>query len=109
MTESYDDEELAARLRAADPASTLPPAAPEGVARLLEETMSHDVLTESRNGNLEVHLPRFRLSDGFGGRPIDAKSQCDCPQREDHRRSKSCRLDPHRSSKLLTRRDGRWA
>lgn len=48
MTESYDDEELAARLRAADPASTLPPAAPDGVARLLEETMSHDVLTESR-------------------------------------------------------------
>lgn len=48
MTESYDDEELAVRLRTADPASTLPSAAPDGVARLLEETMSHDVLTESR-------------------------------------------------------------
>lgn len=48
MTESYDDEELAARLRAADPASALPPVAPERVARLLEETMSHDVLAESR-------------------------------------------------------------
>lgn len=49
MTDSFEhDDELLARLRAADPASSLPPAAPDGVARLLEETMSNDVLTESR-------------------------------------------------------------
>ena len=49
MTGSFEhDDELLARLRAADPASTLPPAAPDRVARLLEETMSNDVLTESR-------------------------------------------------------------
>lgn len=49
MTDSFEhDDELLARLRAADPASTLPPAAPDRVARLLEETMSNDVLTESR-------------------------------------------------------------
>lgn len=51
MTDSFEhDDGLLARLRAADPASTLPPAAPERVARLLEDTMSNDpsVLTESR-------------------------------------------------------------
>ncbi len=49
MTDSFEhDDELRARLRAADPASSLPPAAPDGVSRLLEETMSNDVLTESR-------------------------------------------------------------
>ena len=49
MTDSSEhDDGLLARLRAADPASTLPPAAPDRVARLLEETMSNDVLTESR-------------------------------------------------------------
>ena len=44
---SERDDELLARLRAADPAAPLPPAAPDRVARLLEETMSID-LTESR-------------------------------------------------------------
>lgn len=49
MSDSFEhDDELLARLRAADPASTLPPATPDRVARLLEETMSNDVLTESR-------------------------------------------------------------
>lgn len=49
MTEPFDhDDELLARLRAADPASSLTPVPPEGVARLLEDAMSHDVLTESR-------------------------------------------------------------
>lgn len=46
MTDS--DDELRARLRAADPASSLPPADPSRVARLLEDTMANDVLTESR-------------------------------------------------------------
>lgn len=42
------DDELLARLRAADPASALPPVDPARVAQLLEGTMSHDLLTESR-------------------------------------------------------------
>ena len=52
MNAPDDDQELLARLRSADPATSLPPAAPERVARLLEDTMSHDldtrVGTESR-------------------------------------------------------------
>ena len=47
-----DDDTLRALLHAADPATSLPPADPSRVARLLEETMSSstdgDVLTESR-------------------------------------------------------------
>ncbi|MGH3361095.1 MAG: hypothetical protein ACRDOM_01430 [Nocardioides sp.] len=42
------DEDLAARLRAADPALSLPAAEPERVAGLLEDTMSNDVVTETR-------------------------------------------------------------
>lgn len=42
------DDELRARLRASDPATSLPPAAPDRVARLLEETMSDDATTETR-------------------------------------------------------------
>ena len=46
MTDSsQQDDELRARLRAADPADSLPPADPSRVARLLEETMSHDTTT----------------------------------------------------------------
>lgn len=40
-----NDDELLARLRAADPAASLPPADPGRTARLLEETMSHDLDT----------------------------------------------------------------
>lgn len=47
MTQPSDDE-LTARLRGADPAASLPPTTPERVARLLEEAMSDDVLTETR-------------------------------------------------------------
>ena len=43
-----DDDELRARLRAADPASSLPPADPERVARLLEDVMSTELTTEYR-------------------------------------------------------------
>jgi hypothetical protein len=40
-----NDDELLASLRAADPAASLPPADPGRTARLLEDTMSHDVGT----------------------------------------------------------------
>ena len=46
MTDRYD--ELRDRLRAADPASSLPPADPERVARLLEDVMSTELTTENR-------------------------------------------------------------
>ena len=42
-----DDPELRDRLRAADPASSLPPADPTRVARLLEDTMSSATDTTS--------------------------------------------------------------
>lgn len=49
MSPTDNGDELFARLRDADPAAALPPAPPERVARLLEETMSQDLLThESR-------------------------------------------------------------
>ena len=57
MTQSYDDDQLADRLRAADPASTLPTADPAWVARLLEDTMSNDVLTESRETGTHNRSP----------------------------------------------------
>lgn len=53
MTDMHDDDALRARLRAADPAASLGPADPDGVARLLEVTMSHDTDTlvpERRTG-----------------------------------------------------------
>jgi len=49
MTDSHDvdrDDPLRARLRVADPAASLGPADPDGVARLLEDTMSHDTDTQ---------------------------------------------------------------
>ena len=56
------DEELdRARLRALDPAASLPPADPDWVARLLEDTMSHDVDTplthESRENGTHDRSP----------------------------------------------------
>lgn len=44
----HADRELEALLRAADPASDLPPADPSRVARLLEDTMTDPQLDESR-------------------------------------------------------------
>ena len=46
--EDTDDIELFERLRAHDPAASLPPADPAQVARLLEDTMSHDLDTPTR-------------------------------------------------------------
>ncbi|HEU5037264.1 MAG TPA: hypothetical protein VFT70_09665 [Nocardioides sp.] len=51
MTDDQRDVEqdvLRARLRAADPASSLPPADPERAARLLEDVMSTELTTENR-------------------------------------------------------------
>ncbi len=43
-----NDDELQARMRASDPAASLPPAAPQQVARLLEDVMATELTTESR-------------------------------------------------------------
>lgn len=47
MTDSHDDE-LRNRLHGSDPATSLPPAAPHEVARLLEDVMATELTTESR-------------------------------------------------------------
>lgn len=47
MTDDQRDD-LRDRLRAADPASSLPPAGPERAARLLEDVMSTELTTENR-------------------------------------------------------------
>jgi hypothetical protein len=60
VTTHDGDDELRARLRAADPASALPPADPTRVARLLEETMSNQTdtpLTESRETGTRGRSP----------------------------------------------------
>lgn len=59
MTEPYDadDDALLARLRAADPAASMPPAPPSGVDRLLEETMTHDVQHENRETGTRQRSP----------------------------------------------------
>jgi hypothetical protein len=57
VTHSYDDDELLARLRAADPATSVPAADPASVARLLEDTMSNDVLTETRESGTHNRSP----------------------------------------------------
>lgn len=44
-----NDDELFARLRAADPASSLPPADPSQVARLMEDTMAESRETGTHN------------------------------------------------------------
>jgi len=49
-----NDEELLARLRAADPAASLPPADPGRTARLLEDTMSHDLDTPTATQDTPV-------------------------------------------------------
>src|SRR4051812_48403389 len=53
MSDHHDDrhdvhDDLVARLRASDPARTLPPADPARVARLLEDVMSTELTTENR-------------------------------------------------------------
>lgn len=61
MTDPYDEPELRARLRATDPAASLGPADPDGVARLLEDVMSHDIDTQ---------VPETRQSGTRGRNPL---------------------------------------
>lgn len=57
MSEDRDDA-LRALLRTSDPASSLPPADPARVARLLEDTMSHDTLSsETREAGPRARSP----------------------------------------------------
>lgn len=51
------DDELLARLRAADPAAALPPADPASVDRLLEDTMSNDLQHETRETGARDRSP----------------------------------------------------
>ncbi|MDF1604872.1 hypothetical protein [Nocardioides sp. YIM 152315] len=51
------DDELLARLRAADPATSLPPADPEGTARLVEDVMSTELTTENRETGTRQRSP----------------------------------------------------
>jgi hypothetical protein len=48
MSDEPEDTELFERLRAHDPAASLPPAEPAQVARLLEEAVSHDLDSPTR-------------------------------------------------------------
>lgn len=50
-------DELHDRLRAADPASSLPPADPDRVARLLEDVMSTELTTENRETGTRDRSP----------------------------------------------------
>jgi len=51
------DDELYDRLRAADPAASLPPADPTRVARLLEDVMSTELTTENRETGTRDRSP----------------------------------------------------
>jgi len=62
------DDELLARLRAADPAASLPPADPSRVARLLEDAMSDDLSTESRA--VESRATESRATGARGRGPL---------------------------------------
>jgi hypothetical protein len=58
MTDHGDEDPvLFARLRDADPSAHLPPAGPDRVARLLEDTMSNDTMTESRETGTRNRSP----------------------------------------------------
>ncbi|MGB0101651.1 MAG: hypothetical protein WBP61_15340 [Nocardioides sp.] len=52
-----DDRELRERLQASDPAASLPPADPAGVARLLEDVMSTELTTENRETGTRRRSP----------------------------------------------------
>lgn len=54
---SDEHDALRARMRAADPAASLPPADPERVARLLEDVMSTELTTENRETGTRDRSP----------------------------------------------------
>lgn len=54
---SDEHDALRARMRAADPAASLPPADPERVARLLEDVMSTELTTENRETGTRNRSP----------------------------------------------------
>lgn len=51
----YDDDTLLARLRAADPAASLPPAGPETVADLLEDVMGETTTRTNESRDTGAH------------------------------------------------------
>jgi hypothetical protein len=51
------DDDLHQRMRAADPASALPPGDPAGVARLVEDVMSTELTTENRETGTRERSP----------------------------------------------------
>jgi hypothetical protein len=58
VSDTHDaDDRLRARLRAADPAASLPPADPSRVARLLEDVMSTELTTENRETGTRDRSP----------------------------------------------------
>jgi len=59
---SDEHDELRARLRAADPASSLPRSDPDRVARLLEDTMSDTQTAESRTAGTRKRSPLIWLA-----------------------------------------------
>jgi hypothetical protein len=70
MTDHDERDELFARLRDADPAAALPPADPDRVARLLEDAMSHDTMTESRETGTRGRSPLTWLAAGSPSSPV---------------------------------------
>ena len=69
MNDAFDhDDELRARLQATDPAASLHPAAPDGVARLLEDTMGHDPSTRSQGDLLGPSVVTESRETGTRGR-----------------------------------------
>ncbi len=76
--QAKQDDDLLARMRAADPAAALPPAAPERVSRLLEDVMkhpvdhvsSHDSPAASSSGAAPTTTPA--AAGGANGAPVGA-------------------------------------
>lgn len=93
MTPTDDGDDLAARLRAADPAASLPPATPERVARLLEDAMSEDLMTEHENPAEKAGAGSRRISwlaaaaavvviGGIGAFALGSDDEPDAPSAE---------------------------
>ena len=78
MTAPFDaDDELRGRLRASDPAASLPPADPTRVARLLEDVMSTELTTENRETGTRLTGPQMLKTPS--GRPSTLRIGADTP------------------------------